>query len=95
MLFFICVLCYNLYGDGMDFKVISDGNVVNCNIVMTFKENEINYIVYTDGTKDNNGNLELYASRYIILNNEYRLTPILSDREWDMVESKIKEMSEK
>ena len=79
----------------MDFKVISDGNLINCNIVMTFKEKEINYIVYTDGTKDENGELELYASRYAVFNNEYRLEPILSDMEWDMVDNKIKEMSAK
>ena len=50
----------------MNFKVIDDGKEINCEILLTFRDdnNDINYIVYTDGTKDEGGDLEIYASRY-------------------------------
>ena len=81
----------------MKFKIIDEDREITCDIVMTFKDkgNDINYIVYTDGTKDSNGNLEIYASRYIVKDNNYILNPIEHDYEWDlidnMIESKYKE----
>lgn len=75
----------------MDFQIIENGKKINCNIVMTFKDdsNDINYIVYTDGTKDSDGDLELYASRYILKNNEYILEPIENDSEWNLIDNMI------
>lgn len=82
----------------MNFKIIEDEKEVICDIVMTFKDegNNVNYIVYTDGTKDENGDLEIYASRYDINNGQYVLNPIEKDSEWNlidiMLESKSKEV---
>ena len=82
----------------MKFKIIEDGKEILCDIVMTFKDdgNNVNYIVYTDGTKDENGDLEIYASRYEIDDGKYILNPIEKDSEWNlidlMLESKNKEV---
>ena len=84
----------------MNFKIIENGKEIICEIILTFRDdnNDINYIVYTDGTKDETGELEIYASRYIIDNNQYILKDIENDYEWNlidnMLESKYKEIGE-
>ena len=80
----------------MKFKVIENGKEIECEIVLTFRDenNDVNYIVYTDGTKDSDGELEVYASRYIEEDNKYILKPIQNEYEWNlidnMMESKFK-----
>ena len=82
----------------MDFKILENGKEISCNVILTFRDdnNDINYIIYTDGTKDETGELEIYASRYIIDNNYYLLKEIENDYEWDlidnMLEAKYKEL---
>lgn len=84
----------------MNFKIYDNGKEVECEIIMTFKDesNDINYIVYTDGTKDNEGDLEIYASRFVLENNDFILQQIENDYEWNlidnMLESKVKEVGE-
>jgi len=79
---------------------MEDGKEVVCDIVLTFRDenNDINYIVYTDGTKDEEGELEIYASRYVIENDSYVLKDIESDYEWalidNMLDAKYKELGE-
>ena len=79
---------------------MEDGKEVVCDIVLTFRDenNDINYIVYTDVTKDEEGELEIYASRYVIENDSYVLKDIESDYEWDlidnMLDAKYKELGE-
>lgn len=82
----------------MNFKIFEGGKEITCNILFTFSDqnNNKNYIVYTDGTKDLKGELEIYASRYVIENNNYVLEDIENDYEWDlidnMLEAKYKEL---
>lgn len=84
----------------MNFKVIENDVEINCEIVLTFRDdnNDRNYIVYTDGTKDEDGDLEIYASRYIMDNNNFILNDIEYDYEWDlidnMLDAKYKEFEE-
>ena len=75
----------------MKFSVISDGKEVDCEIVLTFRDdgNDINYVVYTDGTKDSNGELELYSSRYVVENGNYVLQDIENDYEWNLVDNML------
>ncbi|MBE6139576.1 MAG: DUF1292 domain-containing protein [Firmicutes bacterium] len=95
-------MCYNYFkiGDYMNFKIIENGKEIVCDIVLTFRDdnNDINYIVYTDGTKDETGELEIYASRYVIDNNQYVLKGIENDYEWNlidnMLEAKYKEIED-
>lgn len=84
----------------MNFKIIEDGKEIVCDIVLTFRDdnNDINYIIYTDGTKDEYGELEIYASRYKMVEGSFILEEIVNDYEWDlidnMLESKYKEIGE-
>lgn len=83
----------------MDFKIFDADKEIICDVLLTFKDNnnDINYIVYTDGTKDENEELEIYASRYILENDKIILKDIENDYEWDlidnMLESKYKEFN--
>ena len=84
----------------MNFKIIDDGKEIVCDIVLTFRDdnNDINYIIYTDGTKDEDCELEIYASRYKRVEGSFILEEIVNDYEWDlidnMLESKYKEIGE-
>lgn len=73
----------------MNFKVFDNGKMITCKVIKVFSDenNNINYIIYTDGTKDNNGELEIYASRYVVENNEFVLKPILYDFEWNLIDN--------
>ena len=82
----------------MNFKVIENGKEIECDILLTFKDdnNDINYIVYTDGTKDDEGDLEIFASRYVIKDYDFYFEEIKTESEWNlidnMLESKYKEI---
>lgn len=73
----------------MNFKVMENGKEINCDIVHLFRDdnNDINYIIYTDGTKDKNGNLEIYASRYIKENDNFTLKSIENEYEWNLIDN--------
>lgn len=75
----------------MNFKVIEDGKQINCNVLLTFSDdsNNINYIVYTDGTKDQNDELEIYASRYVLKDNAYYLEEIKNEYEWNLIDNML------
>ena len=71
------------------FKVIDNGVEIFCTIVKLFSDdsNGINYIIYTDGTKDESGKNLLYASRYTIQGKDYVLDSIKSDYEWNFIDN--------
>lgn len=75
----------------MNFKILKDGKEINCEIVFTFRDerNDINYMVYTDGSTDEDGELEIYASRYILKNNEFYLTEIENEYEWNLIDNML------
>lgn len=81
----------------MKFKVIYNNEEIECNILLTFRDenNDINYIVYNDGTRDFRDEEEIFASRYTMENGNFVLSDIEKDYEWDlidnMLESKYKE----
>lgn len=82
----------------MNFKILYNEEEIECKILLTFKDeaNDINYIVYNDGTRDFRDEEEIFASRYIIENGNFILQDIENDYEWDlidnMLESKYKEI---
>ncbi len=74
----------------MEFTVFDDNNVkINLQVVDMFKDegNNINYIIYTDGTTNNDGQLACYASRFEIKDNQLFLKDIKSDYEWDLMDN--------
>ena len=68
---------------------LNDSNNTECEIVATFTSDGINYIIYTDGKKDNENNLLLYASRYELTNDKYILKDVETDDEWNMISEYI------
>lgn len=65
------------------FTIIKDNKKVKCNVLFTFNNNNINYIVYKDDTN------QIFASRFIIENNIPILKPIENNSEWDIIDKEI------
>lgn len=79
----------------MTFKVINDeGKEIECEVLFTFESDETkkNYIVYTDNTQDENGNTKVYASIYNPGDNNAKLLPIETDKEWKIIETVLEEL---
>lgn len=79
----------------MTFKVVNDeGKEVECEVLFTFESDETkkNYIVYTDNTVDSEGNTKVYASIYNPNEDETKLLPIETDKEWKIIETILEEL---
>ena len=78
----------------MTFKVINDeGKEVECEGLFSFESEDTgkNYLVYTDNTKDDDGNIKVYAAIYDEEKKDGVLTPIKSDEELAMVQTVLEE----
>ncbi len=66
-----------------------DGKEIVCEVLFTFNSEETkkDYIVYTDNTTDDEGNVRVYASIYDPNKEKTELIPIESDREWKIIET--------
>lgn len=74
----------------MTFKVISDeGKEIECEVLFTFESDETkkNYMVYTDNTKDKDGNTRVYASVFVPNKEPLELLPVETEREWKVIET--------
>ena len=81
----------------MTFKVIDDkGKEIECEVLFTFESDETkkNYIVYTDNTTDEEGNTKVYASIYNPNDEEVKLAPIETEKEWKIIETILSELQE-
>lgn len=56
---------------------------VECDIIAKWKDKNENYIAYTNGTLTENGKLELFVSKFTIIDGEYKLTEISEGKEWE------------
>lgn len=65
------------------------GETVECEVLLTIDSEEYgnSYIVYTDHSMDENGNIKTYASIYDPTGKSLDLKPVTTDEEWDMIES--------
>lgn len=81
----------------MTFKVVSDeGKEVECEVLFTFESDETgkNYMVYTDNTTDEEGNTKVYASIYEPDQEETKLEPIETEKEWKIIETILEQLQE-
>lgn len=81
----------------MTFKVFDDeGREIECEVLFTFESEETNknYMVYTDNTKDEEGNIKVYAAIYNPDEDETKLEPIETDHEWKIIEKILEELQE-
>lgn len=79
----------------MTFKAINkEGKEVECEVLFTFESDETkkNYMVYTDNTTDESGNIRVYASIYNPDKPESELIPIESESEWKIIETILEEI---
>ena len=79
------------------FTVINDeGKEITCEVLFTFESDETkkNYIVYTDNTTDEGGNVKVYASIFNPNEETTNLQPIESDKEWKIIESILESIQE-
>lgn len=84
--------------DKNTFTVINEeGKEVVCNVLFTFDSDETkkSYIVYTDNTKDKQGNIQVYASIYDKEQEDnMELLPIETDKEWKVIETILESLQE-
>lgn len=75
------------------FKVKNkDGKIEKFELLHTFTDNNINYMIYTDNTYNNTKDkLNIYASSYFVENGFVVLVPLSTAKEYDLVDLKIKE----
>ena len=81
----------------MTFKVTNEeGKEVEYEVLFTFDSDETkkSYMVYTDDSKDENGNTRVFASAYVQGEEETELLPIETDKEWKIIETILKELQE-
>ncbi len=80
-----------------NFIVLDDkGRQVECEPLFTFESEETKkqYVVYTDNSKDKNGNVRIFASIYNITEKGGELLPIKSEKEWKVIETIIESIQE-
>ncbi len=81
----------------MTFKITDEnGKDVEYEVLFTFESDETkkNYIVYTDNTKDQDGNIKVYASIYEPDKDETKLHPIQTEEEWSVIEKILNQLQE-
>ena len=79
----------------MTFKVLSDeGKEIECEVLFTFESEETgkNYIVQTDNSIDEDGNTKVFASIYNPDEDETKLLPIETEKEWRIIETILEEL---
>ena len=79
------------------FTVLNEkGKPVECEPLFTFESEETKkqYVVYTDNTKDEAGNVRVFASIYKMNDKGGELLPIKTDKEWKVIETILESIQE-
>lgn len=86
----------NILDEELAFKIIVDGKEVICYILLTFANPTTGkkYVVYTDGTKNEDGTMEILASIYNVVDGQVKLEEIITDSEWNMVDEMLTKVGE-
>jgi len=73
-----------------------NGKEVVCEPLFTFESEETKkqYVVYTDNSKDEMGNVRVFASIYKMNDNGGELLPIKTDKEWKVIETILETIQE-
>lgn len=79
------------------FTVLDEnGEEVTCEVLFTFNSEETkkDYMVYTDNTTDEEGNIKVYASIFDPNAEKTELIPIETEREWKIIETILESIQE-
>ncbi|MCI8347005.1 MAG: DUF1292 domain-containing protein [Bacilli bacterium] len=76
--------------------VDQEGKEIVYDVLFTFESEETNknYIVYTDQSKDANGNIQVYASIYDPNDTNSKLEAITTEKEWKVIETILETLQE-
>lgn len=74
-----------------------EGQEITCDVLLTFDSDETkkSYILYTDNTTDEAGDIKTYAAIYDPTGNDNTLKPIETEEEWNIVENIFTSFQEK
>ena len=75
----------------------NEGKQLECDVLFTFDSDETgkSYIAYTDNTKDERGNIKVYASIYDPKSvDSMELLPIETEKEWKVIETILESIQE-
>lgn len=75
-----------------NFIIEVDGEMINCEMFLTFENNNNKFIVYTDHVLDHEGEERLLASKYIIENGKVVLLGELTNEEYDLVDKEMEKL---
>ena len=79
------------------FKVIDkDGKEIEFEVLFTFESDETkkNYMVYTDNSTDEEGNVRVYARVFKPDAEPLELLPVETEREWKIIETILDSIQE-
>jgi len=79
------------------FTVLDEnGNQVECEPLFTFESEETKkqYVVYTDNSLDEEGNVRVFASVYKMTDKGGELLPVKTDKEWKVIETILESIQE-
>lgn len=82
---------------GNIFRIMDkNGRIIDFEVLFTFESDETkkNYMVYTDNTKDENGNTRVYASVFMPNKEPLELLPVETEREWKVIETILESIGE-
>lgn len=81
----------------MTFTLVNDdGEEVQCEILFSFEDRTTgkNYMVYTDYSRDENGDFKVFAAIYDPTGETNLLQPVQTDEEWAMVEQILENLQQ-
>ena len=77
--------------EDLTFEIIDNNHQIKkYELLLSFTNKDINYLVYTDNTYNENDELNIYSSRYEIVNEKVTLSD-LTKEEYEIVNQKILE----
>jgi uncharacterized protein YrzB (UPF0473 family) len=73
----------------------ANGEEVTYEVLVSFQLEETgkDYVVYTDGSQDEEGNTKIYASIWHPEMKDQKMEPIETDKEWEVIQTIIDEIS--
>lgn len=82
--------------DSKIYLLDEEGNSKEYKVLLTFttKENDNFYVVYTDGSIDEDGFVVTYAGIYKNKNGKKVLLPVESDAEWELIDRLLSKLDE-
>lgn len=75
------------------FYILKDNKKIKCDILYIFNSSNDNFIIYNDGSLDEDGFLNVFANKFIMDNDKLNLLPIL-DTEWDIIDNVWRDINE-